>query len=325
MTELHNGIDPELAAVLAPIPKTPYGMFDFDDLPGAREFVRSAGAQIAANAVDDPSVSLDTLTVPRDSESPVLVRVARPVGEQEALPCLLWFHGGGQILGRANDDDPLLKTVSSKLHCVVAAVDYRLAPEFPAPAAAEDGFLAYTYLVGNAASLGLRSDQVGLAGVSGGGGIAAATALMIRDRGAARPALLALNYPMLDDRNETTSSRIITDVGVWDRAANVFAWDAILAGNAGADDVDPYCAPARAENLSGLPPTFVGVAELDVFRDEDLAFALRLLADGVSTDLHLYAGATHAWNIIAPDSRLAHAFDDAWYAFLSRYLTANEN
>lgn len=320
MTTQLNPVDPELVAPLAAMPKTPYGALDLSDIPAARESARQLAAQARELVPADPSVAITTTAARRDGLPPVAVRMFRPAGATTALPCLLWFFAGGQVVGGADQDDAYLAALSAQVGCVVAAVDYRLAPDSPAPAAAEDGCAAFTHLHTQAGELGLRPDRIGLAGASGGGAVATAAALMLRDRGGATPRLLSLNYPMLDDRNRTASSRAVTDVGIWDRAANVVAWDAVLAGRAGASDIDGYRAPARAGTLRGLPLTFLAVAELDVFRDEDLAFALRLVADGVPTELHLYPGAYHAWDRFAPDSALTRTFTSTWQDFLRRHL-----
>ena len=234
------------------------------------------------------------------------------------MPAFLWFHGGGQVLGYAAQDDAVLKRLCTEVGCIVAAIDYRLAPEARSPAAAEDGYSAYRWLRQEATKLGIDEQRIGIAGASSGGGIAAAATLMIRDRGARVPLFLALHYPMLDNRNETTSSHEINDIGIWDRATNILAWKAILGDLPSGADVSQYSAPARADDLAGFPPTLIIVGELDVFRDEDLAFANKLIACGVPAELHLYPGAYHAWDLFAPDSRLTAAFLQTWYGYLRR-------
>jgi acetyl esterase/lipase len=314
-------IDPELEAPLSMFPKTEYGMFDLSNILGAREMVSAMAVQAAAMSTVDPSVSIETVQASRPDGSDVQVRLFRPAGGTH-LPCVLWFHAGGQIMGTAAEDDAYLAGIAAGLGCAVAAVDYRLAPENPAPAAAEDGYRAYCHLVENSKELSLDGDAIGLAGASGGGAPAAATALMVRDRGARQPLFLALFYPMLDDRNDTPSSRAITDLGIWDRAANLAAWRAVLGDRAGAPDVDGYSAPARASDLEGLPPAFVAAAEFDVFRDEDLDFASRLAAAGVPVETRLFKGAYHAWDRFAPDSRLTRTFEQAWHGFLTQRFAA---
>ena len=149
---------------------------------------------------------------------------------------------------------------------------------------------------------------------------AAAVALMVRDRGIQPPCLLSLNYAMLDDRNETPSSHEILDIGIWDRQENELAWKAVLGDRVGAPDLSPYCAPGRATDLHGLPPAFIAVGQFDVFRDEDIDFALRLIAAGVPVDLHVYGTAYHSFDLMAPATRLAREFTETWHTFLRREL-----
>ncbi|MFD0508640.1 alpha/beta hydrolase [Streptomyces chiangmaiensis] len=299
-------------------------MFDLSDLEGTRADVRAFAEAIAAQMPDEPSVSVEQVEVPRPDGSTLPVRLLRPTAQAGPLPVLLWFHGGGQVLGYAAQDDPNLKRLCLEVGCIAASVDYRLAPEAPAPAASEDGLLAYRWLRRQAATLGIDDSRIALAGQSGGGGIAAATALMIRDQGEPASLFQALSYPMLDDRNTTASSHEITDIGIWDRATNILAWTSILGDCAGTDDVPPYCAPARATELTGLPPTFMAVAELDVFRDEDLSYATRLQASGVPVELHLYPGAYHAWDLFAPEAALSAAYFHACFGYLRRQFSARQ-
>ncbi len=320
MTERVGRIDPELAEALAVALDGQSCLYDLRDLPAARSKLAQFAAAATASSPDDPSVSVELLEAARPDAKGIPIRLFRP-DVSGPLPALLWFHGGGQVMGYAAQEDAYLKRLASEAKCVVAAVDYRLAPEARAPAAAEDGRAAYVWIHANADALGLRPDRIGIAGASGGGGIAAAVALLIRDRGDFPPWFLSLNYPMLDDRNETASSREMTDIGIWDRATNIRAWDMIL-GPHEEGDVSPYAAPGRETDLSGLPPTFLALAELDVFRDEGLSFATRLIAGGVRVELHLYAGAYHGWDGIAPTSALADEFFGAWFGFLSRRFAA---
>jgi acetyl esterase/lipase len=317
-------LDPELAEVLKAVPMTEAGVFDLRDLEGTRVGVRTFAEAIAAQIPDEPSVSVEEVQAPRSDGSTLAIRLLRPTGAAGPLPVLVWFHGGGQVLGYAAQDDPILKHLVLEVGCIVASVEYRLAPEAPAPAAAEDGLLAYRWLRSQATALGIDAARVALAGQSGGGGIAAATALMIRDQGEPAPLFQALSYPMLDDRNTTASSHEVTDIGIWDRATNILAWNLVLGDRAGADDVPPYSAPARATDLTGLPPTFIAAAELDVFRDEDLTYATRLQASGVPVELHLYPGAYHAWDLFAPEAAVSAAHVHAWYGYLRRQFGARQ-
>jgi acetyl esterase/lipase len=314
-------LDPELAAALAALPMTEGRLFDLSDIAGTRAAICQMAAADAAAAIADTSVSVEVFDAVGSGGPNVSIRLFRPTVRPASLPALLWFHGGGQVLGFAGQEDTYLKRVCRVVGCMVASVDYRLAPEARSPAAAEDGYLAYQWLRRETSNLGIDASRIGLAGPSGGACIAAAMTLMIRDRGAPPPRFVALICPMLDDRNETASSHEITDIGIWDREANLLAWKAILGNQAGAD-VSPYAAPARSGDLTGLPPTFIAVAELDVLRDEGLAYATKLMASGVPTELHVYPGAFHTWAFFAPASGLATSFFHTWFSYLSRQFAA---
>ncbi len=217
---------------------------------------------------------------------------------------LLWIHGGGMVLGSARaDTSPIGYTADAG--CVTVSVDYRLAPEHPYPAQLDDCYAALTWLAGQAADLGVEPGRIAIGGGSAGGGLAAATALLARDRGGPALAYQMLVAPMLDDRMDTPSSTAFTDPAMgWTSASNRYAWRALLGDAAGGADVSPYAAPARATDLTGLPPTYLCVGELEVFRDECVAYALRLLQAGVPTELHVYPGAFHGWEIL-PDAEIS--------------------
>ncbi|WP_236787822.1 alpha/beta hydrolase [Amycolatopsis sp. GM8] len=320
MNDHRRSLDPELADVLHALPIGPAGLFDLTDIPATREALKSWPAG------QDESAAVDVAEhrVGRSDGPDVLIHLLRPQAATGPLPVLLWFHGGGQVLGFAAQDDSWLKPLCAAIGCAIASVEYRLAPETPAPGAAEDGFAAYQWVGREAGRLGLDDTRIGIAGQSGGGGVAAAAALLIRDRAAGAPLFQSLLYPMIDDRNVTASTHEITDVGIWDRATNILAWQAILGERYGTDDVSPYSAPARAVDLGGLPPTFIAVGELDCFRDEDLDFAVRLQQHGVPVELHLYPGAYHAFDLFAPQSRLGMSLRQNWLGYLSRQFSAQD-
>jgi acetyl esterase/lipase len=316
-----SALDPELAAVLAAMPRAANGsLMDLSDIPALREVLTAANQQLAAMSPKDPRVTIEPLHIQRSDGSLLEVVLYHPADSDKSRPCLLWFHAGGQVLGDVRSDDAYNAGLALSLDCVVAAVDYRLAPETPAPGAADDGYLAFTHLHEHAGEHRIDPNRIGIAAASGGGAPAAAAALMIRDREAPRLKLLSLNYPMLDDRNETPSSHEIIDLGIWDRRENQLAWSAVLGDRVGATSLDPYCAPGRATDLSGLPNTFIAAAQLDVFRDENIDFARKLIAAGVAVDLHVYAHACHAWDRFAPQSALAQTFERTWHDYLRRHL-----
>lgn len=214
-------------------------------------------------------------------------------------PALVWFHGGGYLFGNATMDAERLQQWSAALGCVSVSVDYRLAPEHPYPAAHDDAMAALEWLVGSQDALGIDPSRIVVGGASAGGGLAAGTVLAARDRGVSLAGQL-LFYPMLDDRQQTESSR--WTVPVWPTSANEFAWRAYLGELYGAD-VPPYAAPARAAHFDRLPPTLIVVGGADGFFDEDVEYAARLTRAGVLTDLRVAAGAPHGFDLMAPDAR----------------------
>lgn len=321
MSEIRHRIDPELAEALKNLPMGPKGLFDLTDIAATREALSSFENALAIDSPGEPTVVVEKHIATDTTGLEVAIHLLRPADHPAPLPVLLWFHGGGQVLGYAAQDDPWLKPLSEAVGCAIASVEYRLAPETPAPGAAEDGLTAYQWLREQAGALGLDPTRIGISGQSGGGGIAAATVLLIRDRGLPAPRFQSLLYPMLDDRNTTASSHEITDLGIWDRETNILAWQAILGDRKG-DDVSPYAAPARATDLRGLPPTFIAVGDLDLFRDEDIEYAQRLRRQQVPVDLHLYSGAYHAFDLFAPTAQLSQSLRQTWCDYLRRRFAA---
>jgi acetyl esterase/lipase len=237
-------------------------------------------------------------------DTPVPVRVHRPVGHQGFLPCILSLHGGGLVVGTHLADDALFDRWCPDLGVVGVSVDYRLAPEDPYPAALDDAYAALAWIHAHAAVLGVDPARIGLRGVSAGAGIAAAVALLARDRGGPPVAFQLLDAPMLDDRQITASSRL-DGLPVWPREANAFGWRCYLGDRYGSDDVPHTAAPARATDLSGLPPAFVSVGAVDGFRDEAVDYATRLNQAGVPCELHVYAGTPHGYTL-APTAPVTH-------------------
>ena len=252
---------------------------------------------------DNPLVSKADRTVPGpDGEPDVSVRVYRPVAATGTLPGIYYIHGGGMILGDVAGEDVSASKLCEAVGAVVVSVEYRLAPEHPHPAPMEDCYAGLVWMAGEAAELGIDADRLAIYGGSAGGGLTLSTALLARDRGGPALCFMMPIYPMIDDRNETPSSHEITDVGIWDRADNIEAWKWYL----GDRPADQYAAPARADDLSNLPPAFIDVGTVDLFRDEDIAFAQRLMQAGVPTELHINPGSYHAAEIFAPETALAH-------------------
>jgi acetyl esterase/lipase len=260
------------------------------------------GVLAAFEVPENPNVTKEDRSVPGpDGEPDITVRIYRPVNASATLPGIYFIHGGGMILGNVAGEDAIATMLCDQVGAVVVSVEYRLSPEHPHPAPVEDCYAGLVWTAKNAAELGIDLTRLAIYGGSAGGGLTIATALVARDRGGPALKYMMPIYPMIDDRNETGSSEEITDIGIWDRAGNIEAWAWYLGGK----EADQYAAPARAEDLSGLPPSFIDVGTVDLFRDEDIAFAQRLMQAGIPTELHVHPGSYHAAETFAPDSALS--------------------
>jgi acetyl esterase/lipase len=233
-----------------------------------------------------------------DAGPEVTVRVTQRQGRNTGRAGVLWIHGGGYLFGTALADDARINRWVDELDCVVIGVEYRLAPEHPYPAPLDDCYRALAWMVANADELGIDRERVVVVGQSAGGGLAAGLCLLARDRGEIDIAYQLLIYPMIDDRNTSVSSQIV-GAPIWSRAANLLGWKAYLGREPGGDDVPAYAAASRATDLGGLPPTFLCVGTIDLFRDETIDYAQRLLHAQVPTELHVYPGAPHGFETMA--------------------------
>jgi acetyl esterase/lipase len=250
----------------------------------------------------------------------VRVRVYRPTDQPGKLPALYWIHGGGYVMGDIEQDDRLMKQMVKRIGCVTVSVDYRLAPEHPFPAPVEDCYAGLKWLFSHAGELGVEPSRIAIGGASGGGGLAAGLALLTRDRGELQVAFQLLIYPMIDDRNVTPASHAITDPRMWNRQSNHLGWKAYLGRDGGGADVSPYAAAARATDLTNLPPAYIPVGALDLFVDENIEYAQRLIQAGVPTELHVYPGAFHGFDIFAPSATVSKQFKAERDSALKRAL-----
>ena len=252
--------------------------------------------------------------------APVRLVVLRPRPRGDALPVIYHVHGGGMVVGTPYDVLPSLGEPALELGAAIVSVDYRLAPENPYPAPLDDVYAGLVWVFQHAQELGFDRDRIILEGVSAGGGLAAGAALMARDRRS--PAVLGqmLVYPMLDHRNDSASAHQMAGAGTWDRIANATGWAAYLGGLAG-DDVPTYASPALADDLGGLPPTFIEVGSAETFRDEDVDYARRIWAAGGDAELHVWPGGAHAFDALAPDAPLSRDARRARLRWLQRLLS----
>ncbi|WP_091231252.1 alpha/beta hydrolase [Microbacterium sp. 3J1] len=268
------------------------------------------------------AVTWEDRTIPGPHGAPDLeVTIVRPERARPGLaPAVLSIHGGGMVLGTRFFGTGELIDLAERHGVVGLAVEYRLAPEHPGPAQAEDCYAALEWMAAHADDLGIDPTRIVASGMSAGGGLSAAVALLSRDRGGPRLAGQLLGCPMLDDRNDTVSSRQYDGFGAWDRTNNDTAWDAIAGQDRFSDDFSPIVAPARSRDLSDLAPAFIEVGAAETFRDEAVDYARRIWATGGRAELHVWAGGYHGFSGFSPDAEVSKASIAARESWLRRVL-----
>lgn len=279
--------DPELAAAIPGLP-----LLDISDLDAARLSDRQMFAALGTPAI--AGVEVSEVLVPGPPGDPqVPLRIYRP--ERSLAPAAVYdIHGGGFMLGDLDTDHRRNLELCRDLGVVVISVGYRLAPEHPYPAGLEDCYAGLCWTAQHAQELGFDPNRVAIHGISAGGGLAAGLALLARDRGGPAICFQYLGVPEVDDRMATPSMMTFVDTPLWNRANAAISWAAYLGPQApGSADVPSYAAPARAADLSGLPPAYVSAMHFDPLRDESIAYAMALLAAGVPVELHLFPGTFH--------------------------------
>jgi acetyl esterase/lipase len=266
-----------------------------------------------------------TFTVPGFEGAPINLAVIQRIGRTGRAACFYTMHGGGMMFGHYLGNLDSYDSWLLEHDVVLVSIDYRLAPEHPDPYPVEDCYAGLLWTAAHADLLGIDAGRIVLVGQSAGGGLAAGTALLARDRRG--PALLGqiLISPMLDDSDSTVSARQIDGVGVADRAMTRFGWTAYLGDRRGGDDVSVYAAPARATDLSGLPPTYLDCGTAEVFRDETVAYAGKLWAAGVSAELHTWAGGFHGFTSMAPGAALSRSATAGLADWTDRLLSRPES
>jgi acetyl esterase/lipase len=252
--------------------------------------------------------------------APIVVSVIARSDHAGHGPGIYYTHGGGMVAGDRVAGLQILMPWIVDHDAVVVTAEYRLAPEYPDPVPVEDCYAALVWAAANARELGFDAERLMIAGVSAGGGLAAGTALLARDRGGPRLIGQVLMCAMLDDRDRTVSSAQFDGIGVWDRGSNRMGWTALLGDRRGGDAVSIYAAPARAADLSGLPPAFIDVGSAEVFRDEDVAYATALWRAGVQAELHVWPGGFHGFDLLVPQSPLSQAVVASRGAWVARLL-----
>lgn len=315
--------DPELAAALRTLAEVTTPSLTPEMIPARRQ----DGGVIPP--VSDEELrrggrfTTEERTVPGlDGDPDISLLICRPTAPAGTLGCVYHIHGGGMVLGDNRSGILTMLDWAERYDLVVVSVEYRRAPETPHPGPVNDCYAGLRWTAAHAAELGFDPGRLLVAGGSAGGGLAAAVALMARDTGG--PALLGqvLMSPMLDDRNDTPSAVQMAGRGLWDRTANQTGWSSLLGDAAGGPDVSPYAAPARAEDLSGLPPAFIDVGSAETFRDEDVTYASRIWQAGGVAELHVWPGGFHGFDGLAPAAALSHDAVQARVRWLDRLFRA---
>jgi triacylglycerol lipase len=292
-------VDPELKPLLELIPTISL-------TPEILPAIRAAGIPFPSDPQAVEAVITQVRKIPGPNAAPdVGISIYTPRSRNGPLPCVFHIHGGGFVRGSAAELSPAHQRLSHQANCVIVSVDYRLAPETRFPGAIEDCYAALGWVIANSDELGIDSNRVGVMGESAGGGLAAALALLVRDRGEYSLSFQHLIYPMLDDRTCVADDpHSFTGHFIWNPQSNAFGWSSLLGVPPGSHGVSQYAAAARADDLAGLPPTYIATGGLDLFLEEDMEYARRLMRHGVPVELHVYPGAYHVFNI-APEAQVA--------------------
>ena len=301
------------------------------DLHGARWLPRGVGHPLLVRLMR--RLPLPSLRLPPhlalgerrvDDAGDVRVRIIAPRASDSPRPALLWIHGGGYVLGSARQDDALCARFADRLAAVVVSVDYRLAPEHPFPTPLEDCFAAFEFVHRHANELGIDPARLVIGGASAGGGLAAALTLLVHDRERPAPVLQLLVYPMLDDRTvlKSVDGRFHR---LWNQKSNAYGWRCYLGREPGSPEITDHAAPARRASFAGLPPAWIGVGTLDLFHDEDLAYAARLREAGVLTSVEIVEGAFHGFDAVMANRPVSGRFFDAQVAAIEARIGLRED
>ncbi|KAJ6002525.1 Alpha/Beta hydrolase protein [Penicillium sp. IBT 35674x] len=297
--------DPEYAIAIEPlIPVlSKRAKLTIEDIKLSRDAREQGIARFYGVLPDSPDVEQTVYHIEADDGHRIPILKFSKIGTPtEPGPAIMHYHGGGMILGSAELHAKPLAVLVSETGIPIFSVNYRLAPDYNGAIPVEDCYSGLVWLHKNAKVHGVDPARIAVFGESAGGGLAAGVTLMARDRNLKpRIAKQILVYPMIDDRT-TIANEAVEPLAFWKTEDNITAWTALLGDDAGKPDasVSPYVAPARATSLAGLPPTYIDVGELDIFRDESITYATRLLGENISTELHVYPGLPHGFEMVAP-------------------------
>lgn len=319
MNNQRDGLDPEVRRPLELLLESlPGGINGIKDLAERRRTDAQMVAEMTQELLAVQTCTTEDVLVQGSADGDsVPVRLYRPVGFTPGSAAVFFIHGGGMTLGNLDYEHGLAVKICEELDVLVVSTGYRKAPEHAHPAQVEDCYAALAWMGTNAEALKFDPTRLAVYGGSAGGNLALAVSLKARDMRHPQVAYTMAPYPMVDHRNVLPSTYEVTDIGVWDRNTNIEAWDWFLAHQ----EPDGYAAPLHAQDLSGLPSTFVDVGTHDLFRDEDIALVQRLLAAGVPTELHVYPGAYHASELFAPEAKLSEQIWSTRFCALRRALS----
>jgi acetyl esterase/lipase len=311
--------DPELEAVLGVLAEQLPPSITPEMIPMMRQ---APITEPVDDLLAELGITRRDVAIPGYDGAEIVVSVLAKAGRTGAGPGIYHTHGGGMIIGDRFVGIAAIAEWIDRFDAVAVTVEYRLAPEFPDPFPVEDCYAGLVWTAEHADELGIDPARLIIAGASAGGGLAAGVALMARDRGGPALAGQMLICPMLDDRDATVSTRQVDGVGVWDRTSNLTGWGALLGDRRGGDDVSVYAAPARATEHGGLPPAFIDCGSVEVFRDEDVAYATSLWAAGVQAELHVWPGGFHGFDMMAPHAAISKAAPEARTNWVGRIFGA---
>ncbi len=314
MTIERSSIHPELQSIAKMMPAF---RFNKSNLP----LMRLVFTLPYLSPKTHPDVRIEEYTVQSGNmKSSLRLRVYKPKNTTTTVPVLLWFHGGGFVVGNLNQSDEFLLQLVRETEITAVSVDYRRAPENPFPAALDDAYCALKWVHDQADDLGIDPNRIAIGGESAGGGLAAALAQFAYDRREVKPIFQLLIYPMLDDRTSANPGEAGKDYLVWTSKSNYFGWESYLHQPPGSASVPPASVPARRVDLTGLPSTWIGVGTIDLFYDEDISYAKKLQACGVDCELMTVPGAFHGFDGASPDLPVARAFRKAMMETMKKHL-----
>lgn len=308
-----NPVHPELRRIIEKTPRFSYNRWNI-------WLIRlMTNLQPKPKIPDD--VLIDNIYVQsQDLRYNIRLRVYKSKAIASPAPALVWMHGGGLVIGKPEMDDKCLIQFARELGIVIVSIDYHSAPEFPFPTPLDDCYDALKWVHSNAQTIGIDSERIAIGGESAGGGLAASLVQMAHDRDEVKPIFQMLVYPMLDDRSSVRLGLANKELMIWSQNNNRFGWESYLKQKCGSDKVPPYAVASRREDLTGFPPTWICVGTIDLFYEEDVAYAQKLKDCGVDCELLVITGVPHGFDIIGPQLQVVKDFRKTQIAALKKHL-----